>query len=66
MTMQLMRRWLVEEDGQDLIEYALLASFIGFTMAGGVAWLRTAMKTTYTSWDTTYQDNKLVEVPDPK
>ena len=29
MTMHLLRRWLIEEDGQDLIEYALLASFLG-------------------------------------
>lgn len=64
--MQLMQRLLVEEDGQDLIEYALLASFVGFTMVGGATWLRTAMQTTYTSWDTTYQSDALVIVPDPK
>ena len=64
--MQLMQRLLVEEDGQDVIEYALLTSFIGFTMVGATTWLRTAMQTSYTSWDTTYQSDVLVEVPDPK
>ena len=34
MTTNLLRRWLTEEDGQDMIEYALLCSFIGFAAAG--------------------------------
>jgi Flp pilus assembly pilin Flp len=66
MTINLLRRWLVEDDGQDLIEYALLASFVGFTMIGAVTFLSDAMKDTYTSWDTTHQTDALVEVPDPK
>jgi Flp pilus assembly pilin Flp len=33
---QLLRRFAVETDGQDLIEYALLTTFIGF--AGAAAW----------------------------
>jgi Flp pilus assembly pilin Flp len=66
MTTTWLRRWLIEEDGQDLIEYALLASFVGFAAAGAVALLRTAMWNTYTSWDTTHQTDALVEVPDPE
>jgi Flp pilus assembly pilin Flp len=33
---QLLRRLAVETDGQDLIEYALVTTFIGF--AGAAAW----------------------------
>jgi Flp pilus assembly pilin Flp len=66
MTETMWRRWLTEEDGQDLIEYALLASFLGFAAAGAVAALRTAMNTTYQSWDTANQSDALVNTPDPK
>jgi Flp pilus assembly pilin Flp len=66
MTQTMWRRWLTEEDGQDLIEYALLASFMGFAAAGAVATLRTAMSTTYQSWDTANQSDALVNTPDPK
>jgi Flp pilus assembly pilin Flp len=66
MTSLLLRRWLIEEDGQDLIEYALLAAFAGFAMAGSVGFISTAMRDTYTSWDTAYQKDALVEVSDPK
>ena len=66
MTTNLLRRWLSEDDGQDLIEYALLASFVGFTMFAGVMFLSGAMHDTYTSWDTANQDKSLVEIPDPQ
>ena len=66
MTTNLLRRWLIEEDGQDVIEYALLASFVGFTMAGSIGLIRTALHDTYLSWDSINQDDRLVEVPDPE
>ena len=66
MTTHLLRRWLSEEDGQDLIEYGLLASFVGFTMFAAATFLRGAMRDTYTSWDTANQDDQLVEIPDPQ
>ena len=66
MAMHWLWRWLFEEDGQDLIEYALLASFVGFAAIEGVSLVRTAMHSTYTVWDTRYQSDALVEVPDPK
>ena len=59
-------RWLTEEKGQDLIEYALLCSFLGFTAAGAVSLLGGAMSAAYISWDTAGQSNDLVEVPDPQ
>jgi Flp pilus assembly pilin Flp len=39
-SVRLLRRFVVETDGQDLIEYALATTFIGF--AGAAAW--TAMQ----------------------
>ena len=65
MTTQL-RRFLSEEDGQDLIEYALLSSFIGFSAWVSVSLLRTALGDTYSAWDSNYQNDALVEIPDPE
>jgi Flp pilus assembly pilin Flp len=50
MTKSLLRRLATETAGQDLIEYALLSSFIGF--AGAAAWtaMQTALGNIYTSY----------------
>jgi Flp pilus assembly pilin Flp len=60
------QRWLADESGQDLIEYALLCSFMGFAAAGAIGLLSAAMNTAYVSWDAAAQSDQLVEVPDPK
>jgi Flp pilus assembly pilin Flp len=59
-------RLLIDDSGQDVIEYVLLASFLGFAALGGVLLLRDAMKDTYASWDSAVQQDVLVEVPEPK
>jgi len=59
------RRWIREEDGQDLIEYALLCGAIGFAGTVAFSFISTAMNSTYTSWDSAGQTDLLVEVPDP-
>ena len=59
------RRWLREEHGQDLIEYALLCSVIGFAGIVAFSFVSDAMHDTYESWDTAVQSDVLVEVPDP-
>ena len=66
MAMHWFRRLLFEDDGQDLIEYALLSSFVGFAAIEGISLIRTAMNSSYTVWDARYQTDALVEVPDPK
>jgi Flp pilus assembly pilin Flp len=66
MSPHIIRQLLLQEDGQDIIEYALLASFLGFSAAAGVGLLSTAMKTSYIAWDTAAQSDALVEPPDPK
>ena len=65
MTTHTLRRWLIEDDGQDIVEYALLASFLGFSAVGGIKFLSSAMNSAYTAWDSTGQSDALVEVPDP-
>ena len=56
-------RLLYEETGQDLVEYALLAAFIG--VVGILLWenIRTGIGTAYANWDTGTQD--LWQPPDP-
>jgi Flp pilus assembly pilin Flp len=57
------RRLLVEDDGQDLIEYALLTAAIGFAGVVGVNLIGLAINAVYGSWDTGV--NSLWEPPDP-
>ena len=64
--MTLWHRLLIDEDGQDIVEYALLASFLGFAAMAGAEVLRTAMNAAYASWDAAAQSDSLVEVPNPK
>jgi Flp pilus assembly pilin Flp len=66
MTDTALRRWLLEEDGQDILEYALLCSFLGFAAVAAVNLLSGAMNQTYTAWNAAAQSDALVEVPDPK
>lgn len=61
----LLRRLLREEDGQDLIEYALLSSAIGLAGAVAFSFISDAMRDTYTTWDDAVQDDVLVEMPEP-
>lgn len=59
----LLLRFLVEEDAQDLIEYALLCTFIGLAGAAGFNVLMNAIGNTYGIWDTSV--NGLWNTPDP-
>ena len=48
----LLRRFVVETDGQDMIEYALVTTFIGF--AGAAAWtaVQTSLGNAYNGFET--------------
>jgi Flp pilus assembly pilin Flp len=59
-------RWVREEEGQDLIEYALLASVLGFAAAAALSAFGGVMQNTYLSWDAAVQSDALVEVPEPQ
>jgi len=65
MTMSLLQRWLSDDSGQDIIEYALLCTFLGFGALVGVNLLSAAMHNSYVAWDSAAQSDALVEVPDP-
>lgn len=56
-------RLLVEENGQDLIEYALLTGAIGFAGVVGFDLIGLAINAVYSSWDAGV--NSLWEPPDP-
>ena len=58
------RRFVFDDRGQDLIEYALLAGLVG--IVGIVVWanILTAMNTTYTGWDANVQSLSAT-TPDP-
>lgn len=57
------RYWLADEDGTDLIEYMLLATFIAIAGWLGMQAIGINMNTTYRSWDTGTQN--IWEVPPP-
>ena len=59
-------RFVRQDEGQDLIEYALLASFLGFAAMTAVTLLGAAMKSSYAAWDAAGQTDTMVDVPDPK
>jgi pilus assembly protein Flp/PilA len=60
----LLRTFIVDDRGQDLIEYALLSAFIG--LCAVVAWssIPPGIATAYLSWDTSVQ-NLSSCTPDP-
>ena len=59
----LVRRLVFDERGQDLIEYALLTSFIGLAVIGAFDLIRTAVHDAYLSW--IVHENNNWRPPDP-
>lgn len=59
----LVRRLVLEEDGQDLVEYALLAAFVGLATAATLNAIEISLGEAYTRWDTNTQ--KCWTMPDP-
>jgi Flp pilus assembly pilin Flp len=57
-------RFLNDDRGQDLIEYALLASFIGFCAVAAWITIPPAINGAYTNWDSSVQ-NLSSCTPDP-
>jgi Flp pilus assembly pilin Flp len=60
MVRQVLRALIKDDGGQDLIEYALLCSAIGFACVVGVAFLTGAMNSSYNSWQDAAQTDYLV------
>ena len=60
---ELLVRMVLNDEGQDLIEYAVLTAFIGIAGMAAFNLIATTMNTTYGSWDTGI--NSLWEPADP-
>jgi Flp pilus assembly pilin Flp len=60
----MLRRFIFDDRGQDLVEYALLGALVG--IVGILAWtnVAAAINGTYISWDTGVQDLSAT-TPDP-
>ena len=58
-----LRRLLAEDDGQDLIEYAMLSAFIGLAGVAAFSGMGTTMRTAYESW--VDNANAAYEMPEP-
>ena len=58
-----LRRLLTEQDGQDLIEYALLSAFIGLAGVAVFSGMGGSMQTAYNAWVT--NADTAAEMPDP-
>jgi Flp pilus assembly pilin Flp len=52
----LLGRLITEEQGQDLVEYALLTAAVSVATVLGIAALGSAVNSVYTAWDTRTQD----------
>ena len=60
----LIHEFIAGEQGQDLIEYALLCAFIGLAAVATFRIMGSAMASTYSSWDV--QTQSLAAPPDPR
>ena len=52
---ELLRRLITDDEGQDLVEYALLTGFVAIATLAGVNALGNAINTAYTNWDSNQQ-----------
>ena len=64
MAMTLLRELIVRDEGQDMIEYALLTAALGFIAVATFTVLSDNIHDAYTSWDTSIND--LWEPEDPQ
>ena len=59
----LVRRFIREDDGQDLVEYALMVALVALASAAALGGLQSALRDAYVSWDAGNQS--LWEMPAP-
>ena len=59
----LVRRFVREDGGQELVEYALLVALVALTSAAALSGLQTALHDAYVSWDSSNQS--LWQMPAP-
>lgn len=58
-----LKRFLAQDNGQDLVEYALLMAFVGLASIAALDLIGDAIRSTYTAWDGNI--NALWEPPVP-
>jgi hypothetical protein len=63
MRLRELRRLLVDDEAQDLVEYALLTAFVGLAGMAGWAAIQAAIQQIYAAWDTAEQN--LWQPPNP-
>jgi len=56
MLMELLRRVVVDDGGQDLLEYTLLGATVAFAGLLAMGTFGTVINTVYTSWETATQN----------
>ena len=61
--MRVLRSLIVDEKGQDLIEYALLAGLVALATVPALAAIQAALNVTYVSWNAAMQG--CWQMPDP-
>jgi Flp pilus assembly pilin Flp len=59
----LVQRFVREDGGQELVEYALIVALVALVSAAALGSLQTALHNAYVSWDTSNQS--LWEMPAP-
>ncbi|HQX81985.1 MAG TPA: hypothetical protein PKW63_09525 [Vicinamibacterales bacterium] len=57
-------RFFKQDDGQDLVEYALLTAFVGLASIAAFDVIGSALRATYVAWDSGI--NALWEPPAPQ
>ena len=57
--------WLLDDRGQDLVEYALLGTFIGLVGFAAINFLTNSMSTAYSNWSVEVDNPTLTDMPDP-
>jgi len=59
----LLRRLARDDGGQDIVEYALLAAFVGLAGIVGISAIGTALAAAYAGWDAASQDLWIMPPP---
>lgn len=60
---ELLRRLVVDDSGQDVVEYALLGALVGLAGVAAYELIRTSLASSYTAWDANVQN--LWDMPAP-
>ena len=60
---KLLRRFVKADDGQDIVEYALLAALVGLAGLAALNQVQTAVGNAYTAWGSNTQELSCMPAP---